>query len=300
MFWLSAAIQNSRWNQLWDTVAVYLGFDSPLSLLKTAIDLIIVSYVIYKLLILIRDTRAWQLVKGIIFVLLAARISEVLGLRTFQLMLDSTIQYIALAAVVLFQPELRRGLEQIGRSRLIGYFGVTDNKEVVVSNMVESIVSAAEIFSASKTGALIVIEGNTKLGDIMDEGVEIDSKVSVSLILNIFAPDTPLHDGAVIIRDTRIKAAACYLPLAKSTFIPKELGTRHRAAIGISEVSDALAIIVSEETGQISIANEGNLQRGLSKDLLRVKLRRHLNIDEETDKRSRWNIFKKAKGGGES
>lgn len=293
MFSLVAVVGNSELSQLWDTIAVYLGFDTPLSLLKTVIDVSIVAYVIYKLLILIRDTRAWQLVKGIVFVLLAARISEVLGLKTIQLMLDSTIQYIALAAVVLFQPELRRGLEQIGRSRINGFFGVADNKEVVVSNMVESIVSAAEKLSSTKTGALIVIEGNTKLGDVMDEGTELDSKVSMGLLLNIFEPDTPLHDGAVIIRDTRIKAAACYLPLAKSTFIPKELGTRHRAAIGISEVSDGLAIVVSEETGQISIANDGNLQRGLSKDLLRVKLRKHLNIDPDKAKRSKWKLFKK-------
>ena len=196
--------------------------------------------------------------------------------------------------IVLFQPELRRGLEQLGRSKFIGIIPTADNKEVAVSNMVESIVSAVETLSNSKTGAIIVLEGSTKLGDVMDESIEMDSKISAGLLVNIFKPDTPLHDGAVIIRETRIQAAACYLPLARSTMIPKELGTRHRAAIGISEVSDALAIVVSEETGQIATAIDGNLQRGLTPELLRLKLRKHLMIDKSKEKSGIWKtIWKK-------
>ena len=276
---------------LWDSIIVYLGFDSPLSILKAFVDVTIVAFIIYKLLILIRDTRAWQLMKGVIFVLLASKISEIFGLNTIQYILENTIQYIAIAMIVLFQPELRRGLEQLGRSKFIGILPSTESQEVAVSNMVGAIVAAVENLSGSKTGAIIVLEGTTKLGDVMDESIEIDSKISTSLLINIFKPDTPLHDGAVIIRETRIQAAACYLPLARSTMIPKELGTRHRAAIGISEVSDALAIVVSEETGQISTASDGNLQRGLTPDLLRVKLRRHLIIDKPKEKTSVWKAF---------
>ncbi|MEI6132514.1 MAG: diadenylate cyclase CdaA [Bacillota bacterium] len=269
---------------IWDNIIIYLGFDSPISILRVSIDVAIVSFAIYKLLVLIRDTRAWQLMKGVIFVLLAWKISEFFGLNSIQYILENTIQYIAIAMIVLFQPELRRGLEQLGRSKFIGILPSNESQEVALSNMVGAIVAAVENLSGSKTGAIIVLEGATKLGDVMDESVEIDSKISTSILINIFKPDTPLHDGAVIIRETRIQAAACYLPLARSTMIPKELGTRHRAAIGISEVSDALAIVVSEETGQISTANDGNLQRGLTPDLLRVKLRKHLMIDKPVEK----------------
>ena len=275
----------------WDYVVIYFGFESPFSLLRTFVDVSIVAFVIYKLLVLIRDTRAWQLVKGVIFVLLVSKISELFGLTTIQFILTNTIQYIAITMIVLFQPELRRGLEQLGRSKFIGILPSSDNQEVAVSNMVEAIVAAVEILASKKTGAIIVMEGRTKLGDIMDESVEIDSKISTSLLINIFEPDTPLHDGAVIVRETRIQVAACYLPLARSTMIPKELGTRHRAAIGISEVSDAIAIVVSEETGQISTASDGNLQRGLTPDLLRVKLRKHLMIDKNKEKLSKWRTF---------
>jgi len=285
---------------LWDSIGIYLGFDSPLSMLRSFVDISIVAYAIYKLLVLIRDTRAWQLVKGVIFVLLASKISELFGFNTIQYILENTIQYIAIAMIVLFQPELRRGLEKLGSSRFIGILLSGNSQEVTVSNMVESIVAAVENLSSTKTGALMILEGATKLGDVMDESIEIDSKISTSLLINIFKPDTPLHDGAVIIRETRIQAAACYLPLARSTMIPKELGTRHRAAIGISEVSDALAIVVSEETGQISTASDGNLQRGLTPDLLRVKLRKHLMIDKSKDKSRKWTAFwkREAKNNG--
>jgi len=266
-----------------ENYSIYFYFDTVWQVLKTIVDILAVSYIVYKVLMITRETRAWQLIKGIFFVLAAARVSELLGFSMLQYILDHTIQYIALAIIVVFQPELRRALEQIGRSRFYGLFSNFSDENLQVSNMIEALVSAAGRLSEERTGALIVIEGDTKLGDMMDEGTELDSKVSWGLLLNIFAGDTPLHDGAVIIRENRIKAAACYLPLAKSTVIPKELGTRHRAAIGISEISDALALVVSEETGQISIAVEGNLQRGLTQDLLRTKLRKQLHLENETN-----------------
>lgn len=280
---------------LWDNYSIYFHFDSPWHFIRTIIDIMIVAYIVYKLLMITRETRAWQLLKGILFVVIFARVSELLGLQMLQVILDNTIQYIALAVIVVFQPELRRGLEQIGRSKFYKLFFNNQNQEVQTVNMIESIVIAAERLAETKTGALIVLEGNTKLGDVMDDGTELDSKVSWGLLINIFALDTPLHDGAVVIRNNRIEAAGCYLPLAKNTVIPKELGTRHRAAIGISEVSDSLSLVVSEETGQISIAMEGNLQRGLSPDLLRAKLRKQLQLDEESNKKS-ISIFRRKEG----
>lgn len=272
-----------------DNLLLYFYFESPWRLILAIIDVLVVAFLIYKLLVLIRDTRAWQLIKGVLFILITARVSEWLGLKTFQFILDNTIQYIALALLIIFQPELRRALEHLGRNKLSQLLVNQQTNAVLISNVIETIVSACEIMAKDKTGALIVIEGKTKLGDVMDDSTELDSKVSSSLILNVFEKDTPLHDGAMIIRDTRIKAAACYLPLAKSTLIPKELGTRHRAAIGISEVSDALAIVVSEETGQISTALNGNLHRGLSSDLLRLKLKQQFGVEE--NKESRKNTF---------
>jgi len=290
-------------------LAVYLYFDSIWQFVKTVVDIAIVEFIIYKLLGLLRETRAWQLMKGVLVLVFAMLVSRWLGFTTISYLLDNTFQYIAIAFLIIFQPELRRALEKLGTNSISNLLTSEDNNEILVSSVIEAIVNAAETLSSSRTGALIVIEGQTKLGEIMDDCIELDSKVSSGLLINIFEPNTPLHDGAVIIRDNRVKAAACYLPHSKSTMIPKELGTRHRAAIGVSEVSDAMAIIVSEETGHISIAQGGNLHRGLTADLLRNKLRRQLEITGGVDKEkkkgfiSRWaksfnkieGIFKKGK-----
>lgn len=288
---------------LFQDLAVYLYFESVWQFVKTILDIAIVSYIIYKLLGLLRDTRAWQLMKGVLVLGGAMLVSRWFGFTTISYLLDNTFQYIAIAFLIIFQPELRRALEKLGTNSISNLLSSEDNNEILVSNVIESIVNAAETLSNSRTGALVVLEGQTKLGDIMDDCIELDSKVSSGLLINIFEPNTPLHDGAVIIRNNRIKAAACYLPHSKSTMIPKELGTRHRAAIGISEVSDAMAIIVSEETGHISIAQGGNLQRGLTSDLLRNKLRRQLETTSSTDKESKkgimsqWSKFLKMMGG---
>ena len=307
--WFDSIVAYLRPSNLMAELSLYFSFTSVWHFLKTIIDLLIVVYLSYKVLTLLRDTRAWQLMKGVVLILIATVISGWLGLSTMKYILDHTIEYIALAFIIIFQPELRRVLEKLGNSSISRIMSQDSDSEVLVSNVIESLVSAADTLSRKKTGALIVIEGHTKLGDIMDDCIELDSKVTAGLLINIFEPNTPLHDGAVIIRDNRIKAAACYLPHSASNMIPKELGTRHRAAIGVSEVSDALVIVVSEETGHISTAQGGNLQRGLTPELLRNKLRRQFDIiddssDNKTKKRfkgfiSRLSPFKSKKAQSE-
>ncbi len=259
----------------------YLGFNSPLSIVRTLVDIGIVSYVIYKLIQLVKETRAMQLVKGILMILAALYVSKWLSLRTVEYILEKTFQYIAFALIVLFQPELRRGLEQIGRSRFKNLFNFEEeNSSIKTTAVIEEIVKAASEMSKTNTGALIVIERDTKIGEIINTGINLDSNASAELLINIFTPNTPLHDGAVVIRNNRVKAAACFLPLTDNPNLSKELGTRHRAALGITEVSDSIAVVVSEETGSISFALNGGLTRNLTPDTLRKALNKNL-LDKE-------------------
>ena len=254
-----------------------LSIKGPWDLVKTVVDISIVSYAIYKIATLVRETRAWQLIKGILFILIASKLSEVLGLRTIAFILKMIIQYLAIALVVLFQPELRRGLEQIGRSRFKNFFNFEDESYTIkVKSNIEEIIKAIVEMSKTFTGALIVIERETKIGDIINSGIQIDSNVTSELLMNIFTPNTPLHDGAVVIRGDKIKAAACFLPLTENPNLSKELGTRHRAALGISEVSDAIVVVASEESGKISVALNGGLTRNLTSDTLRKALSKNL------------------------
>jgi len=224
-------------NDLIENFAGYIGYSGPLSVVQAIVDIGIVSYVIYKLIVLVKETRAWQLIKGILFIVVAAELSKWLGLKTIAYILGNTVQYIAIALVVLFQPELRRGLEQIGRSRFKDIFSFDEEStRIKVTALIEEIVKACSEMSRTYTGALIVIERDTKIGEIINTGTQLDSNVTAELLINIFTPNTPLHDGAVIIRDNRIKAAACFLPLTDNPNLSKELGTRHRAALGITEV----------------------------------------------------------------
>ena len=254
-----------------------LSIKGPWDLVKTIVDISIVSYAIYKIATLVRETRAWQLIKGILFILIASKLSEILGLRTIAFILKMIIQYLAIALVVLFQPELRRGLEQIGRSRFKNFFNLEDESYTIkVKSNIEEIIKAIVEMSKTFTGALIVIERETKIGDIINSGIQIDSNVTSELLMNIFTPNTPLHDGAVVIRGDKIKAAACFLPLTENPNLSKELGTRHRAALGISEVSDAIVVVASEESGKISVALNGGLTRNLTSDTLRKALSKNL------------------------
>jgi diadenylate cyclase len=194
--------------------------------------------------------------------------------------------------VVLFQPELRRGLEQIGRSRFKNFFNFEDEGYTIkVKSKIEEIIKAVVEMSRTFTGALIVIERETKIGDIINSGIQIDSNVTSELLINIFTPNTPLHDGAVVIRGDKIKAAACFLPLTENPNLSKELGTRHRAALGISEVSDAIVVVASEESGKISVALNGGLTRNLNSDTLRKTLSKNLlEKDAPNKKLGLWKV----------
>lgn len=236
--------------------------------MRDVMDIVIVAVVIYKLYVLLRETRAEQLAKGIVILLVLTKVSEWMELYTINWILNNAMTVGTLALLIVFQPELRRGLEYIGRSRLLTK-SLIEIRGESLSNVVDEIVEAAASLSRQKIGALIVMERQTGLNEVVETGTKIEGFVSSDLLINIFIPNTPLHDGAVIIKDDKIKAAACFLPLTDNSGLSKELGTRHRAALGISERSDSLAIIVSEETGAISIAENGTIARYLDAKTLR-------------------------------
>lgn len=236
--------------------------------MRDVMDIVIVATVIYKLYGLLKETRAEQLAKGIIVILVLTKVSDWLELYTINWILNNAITVGMIAILIVFQPELRRGLEYIGRSRFFSKSFIEIRGESL-SYVVEEIVEATASLSRQKIGALIVMERQTGLNEVVETGTKIEGNVSSDLLINIFIPNTPLHDGAVIIKDDKIKAAACFLPLTDNSGLSKELGTRHRAALGISERSDSLAIIVSEETGAISIAENGTIARYLDTKTLR-------------------------------
>ncbi|NLP15165.1 MAG: TIGR00159 family protein [Clostridium sp.] len=272
-----------------------LDIKGPWDIVKSLIDIGIVSFVIYKIITLVKETRAWQLLKGVLVILIAARLSDALGFRTIAFILRVIIQYITIALIVLFQPELRRGLEKIGRSRFRNIFIFEEETDTVkVRALIEEIVKAVTGMAKTYTGALIVIERETKIGDIVNSGIQIDANVTSELLINIFSPNTPLHDGAVVIREKKIKAAACFLPLTENPNISKDLGTRHRAALGITEVSDSMVVVVSEESGKISVALNGGLTRNLTGDSLRKALNKNLlDKDVPNKKLGLWKVKSK-------
>ena len=240
------------------------------------IDILIVAYLIYKIITWIKDTRAWALFKGLVVIFAVAIIAYVFHLNTVWWILSNTISVGIIAVFVVFQTEFRRALEQLGRGHLFSSFMIFDEQRDKDENLsdttIEAIVKAIEHMSNYKTGALIVIEKNVKLGDYERTGITVDAMVTAQLLINIFENNTPLHDGAVIIKNNRISAATCYLPLTDSLEISKELGTRHRAALGVSEVSDAITIVVSEETGTISVTQSGSLTRNVKGEFIRTLL----------------------------
>lgn len=238
------------------------------------LDIIIVYYVIYRLIILIRDTRAVQLIKGLVLLLAATVVSGRLQLWTLNWLLRQTIAAGFIALPIVFWPELRRALEQLGRTRLFGQkiSFIADDDEGWDQAIVQ-LVASVNVLSKNKIGALVVLERETGLSEFAETGTKLDALVSSELLTNTFIPNTPLHDGAVIIRKGRILAAGCYLPLSTNPYIDKELGTRHRAAIGVTEETDAVSVIVSEETGTISVALEGQISRHLDAKALQEKLK---------------------------
>ena len=240
------------------------------------IDILVVATLIYNVIAWIKDTRAWTLFKGILILLGVTFVSYFLHLSTLLWIFSNTISVGIIAVMIVFQPELRRALDELGRGQLFTkLFDFADDeqrKQQYDQKTIQNIITAVTELSKTKTGVLIAIERETKLTDWDRTGIHLDAEVSSQLLINIFEHNTPLHDGAVIVRDNRISSATCYLPLTESLSLSKELGTRHRAAIGLSEVSDAIVVVVSEETGTISIAKEGNLTRNLTPELLRKLL----------------------------
>lgn len=250
------------------------------------IDILIVSVIVYYLINLIRETRAMQLVKGIIFLFIAFFLSQWLKLNALNYILGGAMQIGAFAVIVIFQPELRNLLERMGRfkvGRIIDF--ASDTTEDDLHRVIDSIAQAAANMSATKTGALIVMERATRLGEYISTGTMLDANVSSGLLENIFVPNTPLHDGAVIIRNNKIVTASCLLPLTANNNLSRDLGTRHRAAIGLSEVTDAVIIVVSEETGKISIALNGSLTRNLSRESLAKALKKIMSQKQETNEK---------------
>lgn len=256
---------------IWNSFLSYMTelSQSPFRLLTLLLDLVIVAYILYKFIVYAKKSRVWQLLKGILFILIITAISEVLQLKILNFLLTFFMPYGVIALIVIFAPELRRMLEQLGTNKITKYFGIYKDIEVKTKEDIYKIVIASTELTKTKTGGLIVVERDINISDIIESGVKIDSDVSPQLIVNLFTPNTPLHDGAVIISNNKIAAAACILPLADDKEIAKEIGTRHRAGIGISKESDAIAIIVSEETGKISVAIDGNLIADVKEEALK-------------------------------
>lgn len=280
---------------IWLTLSeAFLYIGTPYDFAFAAVDIIILTVIFYTLLKVVRDSRAWQLLKGIIFILFLGAISNFVGLTALGFILSRTISVFAIAFVVLFQPELRRALETVGRT---GFKLVTTEDRmsgVWTHQAIESIVQACGDMAEKRTGALLVIEQTTPLGDLEDQenSVEIDANISATMLKQIFYVGSPLHDGAVLIRHGRLTAARVHVPLTDAYHLRKDLGTRHRAALGASEIGDTISVVVSEEKGTISIAVDGRLYTLDNEDALRTQLHRLL-LPESSERRRRFGLRRK-------
>ena len=274
-------LQNMQ--RYWDMITVW-----------DVLDVLIATVAIYKLIQLLRKSHAMQILRGIALLLVVMLLSEIIGLRMVNFVLSSALQIGLFALVVLFQPELRKMLETVGASRFRGALGL--GAKGVMEDVVAQTVSAAGALSWRREGALIVFEKSVLLDDIIKTGTLIDAEVSAELLKNIFYPKAPLHDGAVVIRNGRIACAGCMLPLTQQPDLSRELGMRHRAGIGMSENADAVVVIVSEETGSVSLAQRGVLKRHLSPEELDQFLRQELIPVEEDARRGLFRLFRRPKG----
>ena len=288
--------------QIWNNFKVWISgfFDSISSIWNTfrpwdILDVILVAYLVYLGIKLVRETRAGQLVKGLLLLGVFYIVASVLQLSTLEFIIQKIFDIGIVAVIVIFQPELRRALEKVGRTRMtdFGVFGGKDaSANAVWMKAIDATCMAVQEFSKSATGALIVFERKTRLGEQLSTGVMVNATPSAELFGNIFYPNTPLHDGAVIMRDGMILAASCFLPKPqKEELISNNLGSRHRAAIGISEVSDAITVVVSEETGTISVTSDGEMIRGFTSETLNKYLREKLLV--ETDPNDEKKIRRK-------
>ena len=261
-----------------------MGLDKLVFLISTIritdiIDIFLVSFMFYKLFALIRGTRATQLIKGILFIFIASKLSEFFKLYTISWILNNAVTVGFIAILIVFQPELRRILEHIGNNKLLKPVNFEESRSN--ANVIEEIVKATYSLAGKKIGALMVLERKTGLRDIIETGISLNSDISYELLMNIFIPNTPLHDGAVVISNDHIIAASCFLPLTDNKQISMELGTRHRAGIGISEKSDAIVIVVSEETGYVSICEKSKINRNVSKEYLLNYLVENFVVEEK-------------------
>ena len=266
-----------------DRVIEYIVNFIQLIRITDIIDIVIVAVLIYQMLKMIRETRALQLVKGIAILLIVLQVSTWLNFTVINYILRNIMQVGLFMIVVIFQPELRNMLERVGRSKVGNLFDFSTIQlgEDQLENIINELVNATVSLSQNKTGALIVLEREIRLGDFVNTGAMLNAEITAALLENIFVPKTPLHDGAVIVRNDRIYSAGCVLPLTSNTNLSRELGTRHRAALGVSEVSDAVVIIVSEETGKISIAINGSLTRNLNEQTLKKAIERALEKNKK-------------------
>lgn len=259
---------------------------SPLTVFLSALDIFVVWFILYKLLGIIKGTRSVQLLKGIALFFVVRLVSLLLDLKTLLWLTDQVLTWGFLAIIIIFQPEIRRALEHLGRGKI---FTRHNQEEENKKDFIQDIAKASSYLAKRRIGALISIEKETGMVDYIETGIKLDSLVSSELLINIFIPNTPLHDGAVIIQDKRVAAAACYLPLSENPFISKELGTRHRAAMGVSEVTDSFTIVISEETGYISVTRNGEINRNISIERLKELLETEIFSGVKQEIQSRWN-----------
>lgn len=271
---------------------------NPFELVTLILDLAIVIFLVYCFFKVVKGSRAWQLIKGIALLVIATWVSGLLNLKILNWILTGIMNLGVIAIIVIFQPELRRGLEQLGTNKLTQFFGLDKDVSTKTKEDIYKVVIAAKELSKAKTGALIVFERDIKIQDIIATGIPMNAEVSPQLLVNIFEPKTPLHDGAVVISGNKIAAAACVLPLADDKDIAKELGTRHRAAIGISKESDSIVVVVSEETGKMSVAKDGTLIADVREDVLKKILISNIVTKRFTvEKKERKDRLKKIKEG---
>ena len=281
-FQLNQLLDLNYWQQVISTD--FLSKDFVINI----IDILVVWYLVYKLIMLVRGTKAVQLLKGVAVFIIIRILSEIIGLHTLSWLMNQVIMYGVIAAVVIFQPEVRRGLEHLGRS---SFFRPNKGAQQEDERIIQAFDKAIQYMSKRKIGALITIERNTGLDEYIETGIDLDADITGELLINIFIPNTPLHDGAVIIKNEKIAVASAYLPLSESNLIPKEFGTRHRAAVGISEVSDAITIVVSEETGDVSLTLNNELIPGLTQEEYLTILRKELISESSEDKKSALQHF---------
>ncbi len=280
-------------SQLLNFAGVYLNrFHMPTIRWTDILEIIILSFLVYQMILWIKNTRAWSLLRGIVIIMAFILAAAFLNMTTILWIAEKMLSLVVIATVVVLQPELRRALEQLGRTNffasLVPFDSTRDMGGRFSDKTMQEIIKACYEMGKVRTGALIVVEQNQSLSEYERTGIEVDAILTSQLLINIFEHNTPLHDGAVIVRENRVVSATCYLPLSDNMGLSKELGTRHRAGVGISEVTDSLTIIVSEETGHISVAYEGTLSRDLDSEDLKGKLLMIQNKPLEEKKRRLW------------